>query len=281
MGRVLMVRNMKLGEGLPKICVPLTAANFDNLICAVRGLSGSTFDFVEWRADFYEAFRDTGARTKALQMLRNELGETPILFTIRTKEEGGQADISVEEYEAINRNVIETGLADLVDVELMKGDDVMKHLCASAQNSFIQTKESIAQTRSIRATCKEIPENNTSLSTVKIVGSRHDFQKTPDESIIIESLCNMQSLGADVAKFAVMPTCERDVLTLLSATIAMKESHNDIPFITMSMGSLGAVSRVCGSLTGSAVTFGTVGNASAPGQLPADLLKTFLEHLSI
>ncbi len=257
MGHILMVRNMKLGEGLPKICVPLTETTFDALVYAVRNLSDSTFDFVEWRADFYEAFRDSEARTEALQMLRDELGETPILFTIRTKEEGGQADISVAEYESINRNVVETGFADLVDVELMKGDDVMKRLCKAASDTAH------------------------SCSPVKIVGSRHDFQKTPDKSVIIDSLCRMQNLGADVAKFAVMPTCERDVLTLLSATIAMKESHNNTPFITMSMGPLGAVSRVCGSLTGSAVTFGTVGNASAPGQLPANLLKTFLENLTL
>ena len=89
----------------------------------------------------------------------------------------------------------------------------------------------------------------------------------------------MQELGTDVAKFAVMPTCERDVLTLLSATLTMKEQHNDTPVITMSMGRLGALSRVCGTLSGSAVTFGTAGRASAPGQLPADLLKTFLESL--
>ena len=89
----------------------------------------------------------------------------------------------------------------------------------------------------------------------------------------------MQELGADIAKYAVMPNSELDVLTLLSATIIMKKNHSNTPVITMSMGKLGAISRVCGSLSGSAVTFGTAGHASAPGQLPADILKTFLEHL--
>lgn len=194
-------------------------------------------------------------------MLRGILGEIPILFTIRTKEEGGQADISTEEYLEINRSVIESGLADLVDVELMKGDEVMNALVAAAQCSFVQSA-------------------NNSGTTVKIVGSRHNFEKTPEEAEIVESLCKMQSLGADIAKFAVMPTCERDVLTLLSATLTMKEMHPDTPVITMSMGHLGALSRICGTLTGSAVTFGTAGRASAPGQLPADLLKTFLETLA-
>ena len=219
-------------------------------------------------ADFYDGFCDETVRNDALRMLRNELGEIPILFTIRTKEEGGQAAISAEEYTAVNRSVIESGLADLVDVELMKGDEIMQTLCEAAHRAVItdgQTADS---------------EVSSTAHTVKIVGSRHDFNKTPEEALIIGSLCKMQELGADVAKYAVMPTCERDVLTLLSATVTMKEKYNSTPVITMSMGRLGALSRVCGTLSGSAVTFGTAGRASAPGQLPADLLKTFLESLA-
>lgn len=267
MGSVVTIRNMKLGEGLPKICVPLTDTNLDDLKRSAQELSGTSFDFVEWRADFYDGFCDEQVRMEALKLLRMELGDIPVLFTIRTKEEGGQADISIEEYESVNRSVIESGLADLVDVELSKGDGVMKNLVSAARRT--EKPEELSPDSM----------NPSGRTVVKIVGSRHDFDKTPDESFIVESLCRMQELGADVAKFAVMPKCERDVLTLLSATVTMKEKHNDTPVITMSMGRLGSLSRVCGSLSGSAVTFGTAGRASAPGQLPADLLKTFLENL--
>ena len=249
----IQVRNMLIGDGLPKICIPLTDTDFCPLKQSAQTLLESPCDFVEWRADFYDGFRDESRRNSALLMLREILGDIPILFTIRTKEEGGQADISTEEYLEINHSVIESGLADLVDVELMKGDEVTKTLAEAAHQTA---------------------------PAVRIVGSRHDFHKTPAESEIVESLCKMQTLGADIAKYAVMPTCERDVLTLLSATMTMKEHHPETPVITMSMGRLGAVSRVCGTLSGSAVTFGTAGNASAPGQLPADLLKTFLEALA-
>lgn len=269
MKHVVQVRNMILGEGLPKICVPLTDTTLDSLLKSVRNLSGTPFDFVEWRADFYEGLCDSDARTRALKCLRDELGDVPVLFTIRTIEEGGQAALSVDEYEAINRAVIESGLADLVDVELSKGDEIMRNLCAAAHGSATGSKsDHIAETGSV-------PKH-----AVAIIASKHDFAKTPSETEIVTDLCKMQELGADVAKYAVMPTCERDVLTLLSATVTMKEKHNDTPVITMSMGRLGAVSRVCGTLSGSAVTFGTAGNASAPGQLPADLLKTFLESLA-
>lgn len=256
----VQVRNMTLGTGCPKICIPLTDTDLSHLKQSAQTVLDSPCDFIEWRADFYAGFREEHKRTEALSMLREILGEIPILFTIRTRKEGGQADISTEEYLEINRSVIESGLADLVDVELMKGDEVMNALVAAAQCSFVQSA-------------------NNSGTTVKIVGSRHNFEQTPEEAEIVESLCKMQSLGADIAKFAVMPTCERDVLTLLSATLTMKEMHPDTPVITMSMGRLGVISRVCGSFTGSSVTFGTAGQASAPGQLPADRLKSFLDYL--
>ncbi len=251
MGSVVQVRNLTLGEGLPKICIPLTDTDLHSLLRSAQTLQNSPCDLVEWRADFYGDFRNEACCIEALQELRRVLGEIPLLFTIRTSEEGGQADISTKEYEVINLAVINSGFADLVDVELSKGDDVMIRLCAAAHHS----------------------------SNTKIVASKHDFKKTPAESEIVGSLCKMQELGADIAKYAVMPKNERDVLTLLSATLIMKEQHSDTPVITMSMGQLGAVSRVCGSLSGSAVTFGTAGNASAPGQLPADILKSFLEYL--
>ena len=83
----------------------------------------------------------------------------------------------------------------------------------------------------------------------------------------------MQELGCDLAKAAVMPQTEKDVLTLLEATLEMKEEHPRTPVITMSMGAMGAITRSGGGRFGSAVTFGTAGPASAPGQLPAELLK--------
>lgn len=251
MPSVIQVRNLKLGEGLPKICIPLTDPNAESLKKSLDVLMDSPCDLVEWRADFYENFQNENLRNETLKILRQRLGDIPLLFTIRTSREGGQAVIETEEYESINRSVIQTGLVDLVDVELSRGDGLISDLAALAHESGVM-----------------------------IVGSCHDFEKTPSKEDIIKTLCRMQELGADLAKYAVMPQCEQDVLTLLDATVTMKTEHSDTPVITMSMGKLGMLSRVCGSFSGSAVTFGTAGRASAPGQLPADLLKTILNNLT-
>ena len=242
MGAIVKVRNVKLGDGMPKICIPVTDTNLDDLKKSVNLIRNTPFDLIEWRADFYTGMEDPEVRTKAMTLFRNALGNIPVLFTIRTRVEGGMMEIDTETYTKTILAVIDSGLIDLVDV---------KTIVAAAHRVG-----------------------------VKVVASRHDFTATPDKNIIISNLCLMQSLGADIVKFAVMPQCERDVLTLLDATLTMKEEHSDTPVITMSMSPTGVISRICGQLVGSCVTFGTAGKASAPGQIPANLLSTFLQTLA-
>lgn len=244
------VRNVTFGEGLPKICIPITDSNLEELVPSIEALKKAPYDFVEWRADFYQGIEDNEIRFKAMTFIREQLAETPVLFTIRTSTEGGKLEISTEDYIKLNCDVIKSGLVDLVDVELTRGDDTMKKIVTCAN------------------------ENE-----VKIVGSIHDNAATPSKDQIVHHLTQMQVLGADIAKCAVMPQSARDVMTLLDATLTMREQHPDTPVITMAMGKQGVISRVCGSIFGSSVTFGTAGRASAPGQLPADLLATFLVSL--
>lgn len=86
-------------------------------------------------------------------------------------------------------------------------------------------------------------------------------------------------MGADIPKIAVMPQSAGDVLTLLSATEEMARCYADRPIITMSMSSQGVISRLCGEVFGSSMTFGAVGQVSAPGQIPVDQLCQALEIL--
>ena len=109
--------------------------------------------------------------------------------------------------------------------------------------------------------------------------SNHDFDKTPSFDEITGRLIGMKKLGADVAKLACMPNSAKDVLTLLSATESVKSQYPDEPIITMSMGKLGAISRISGEIFGSALTFGSAKKASAPGQLEVTTLQQILRAL--
>ena len=98
---------------------------------------------------------------------------------------------------------------------------------------------------------------------------------------MVARLTAMQQAGADLPKLAVMPRSPSDVLDLLAATAEMAEHHPETPVITMSMGALGAVSRLCGEAFGSAMTFAKPGQASAPGQVALDVVNEVLESLRL
>lgn len=111
---------------------------------------------------------------------------------------------------------------------------------------------------------------------IGVIVSQHDFKKTPEASNLITTMEQMAGYGADVCKIAVMPKSLADVAALLLATGTMKENHPETLLITMSMGRTGCVSRLCGGLFGSVMSFGSMGKASAPGQVSAKALSDVL-----
>ena len=86
-----------------------------------------------------------------------------------------------------------------------------------------------------------------------MIGSNHDFEKTPPEDEIIRRLEYMGQQEADIAKIAVMPQTEKDVVTLLQATTDYYDKGNTKPIVTMSMGGTGMISRLVGETFGSAM----------------------------
>ena len=244
------LRKVEIGTGKPKVIVPVVAATTEEILEKACQLRDVALDVVEWRVDFFEAADDAAAVLDTLAKLRDALGEIPILVTFRTKKEGGEREISMEAYTALNRAVAQSGLADAVDVEVFSGDAVVR--------------ENIA---------------NIHAAGVAVVGSNHEFGVTPPEEELVARLCKQQELGCDILKIAVMPNSKQDVLTLLSATEEMYRNHARQPLVTMSMGAQGVLSRLCGEVFGSSMTFGAMGQVSAPGQIPVEQLNAMLEML--
>ena len=248
--KAVKVRNLTIGEGMPKICVPIVGETVEEILRAAKEIPEVPADLVEWRADWFEKVFEIEEVIDLLGKLRQVLGEMPLLFTFRTKAEDGEKEIGTQQYMALNKAVIETGKIDLVDVEVFAQAEAMGEIIDMARQYG-----------------------------VKVVGSNHDFAKTPDKEEIIRRLCHMQTVGADLLKIAVMPQSEKDVITLLSATQEMASEYAERPIITMSMAGAGTVSRISGEIFGSSVTFGAVKKASAPGQIGVKQLKSILEIL--
>ncbi len=246
----VVVRNVKIGEGIPKICVPIVGVTKEDIVNEAKTFKDIPADVVEWRVDWFEHVFDIEKVKEVLVELRAALEDTPLLFTFRTSKEGGEKAIEPQAYAALNKAAAATGNVDLVDVEAFTGDEVVKDIIEAAHKAG-----------------------------VKVVASNHDFDKTPEQADIVGRLCKMQELGADIPKIAVMPQSKKDVITLLAATEEMVREHADRPIITMSMAGTGVISRLCGEVFGSALTFGAAKKASAPGQMGVNDLETVLNLL--
>ncbi len=255
----VIIRDTLIGEGRPKICASIVAGTFEGIIAKAGVIRGLPVDIAEWRVDWFaEAFGESReARltmeavktiTRTLGALKEALGGLPLLFTFRTAAEGGERAMPPGDYEELNLMAAESGGVDLVDVELFTTGNRMQAIADAVH-----------------------------MNQVLVVGSSHDFDKTPPQKELVRRMCLMQDQGADIVKAAVMPRSMADVLTLLAATAEMRERHPQTPVAMMSMGALGVVSRLAGESFGSALTFGAAGRASAPGQVGVEELAGVLE----
>lgn len=247
----VITREKVLGGALPLICLPLVAGEKSSLIMQAGENAALKPDMIEWRVDSFEAGENLQEMTDALLAVRNEIGNIPLIFTCRYIKEGGFREISQDMRIKIINAALETGEVDLIDFEISNGNALVT-----------QIKESVRK------------------SGAKLILSYHNFQKTPEEEFIYNKLLEAGSLGADVAKLAVMPADFRDVLKLLNATLRAREEALEIPIITMSMGEIGKVTRIVGGYFGSDLTFAVGKESSAPGQVPVADLRSIWKVLT-
>ena len=278
-------RSIPAPGGLPAVAVSLTGPSLAQARTQAHSAVGAGADVLELRVDLLEetgavaAPEPLDAATAAAQVLEclRGLGEiiaadgadagagAPLLLTCRTAAEGGRARLDDTAYAALLRSVLD-GLTDwtperrpaAIDVEVQRG--CLPQICAQAHALDID-----------------------------VVASFHDFEATPADEALEEVLARMAREGADLAKIAVWPTTADDVARLLGvcarATAGAGEGADlGVPVAAMSMGALGAVSRVAPAF-GSALTFAVVpdeqgqSRASAPSQLPLQDVRRCLELL--
>ena len=259
--RTATVRGIELGRARPEIIVPLVGAYEDELLAQAEAAVGTRARIMEWRLDrFRPDLEDTGEHREAvlaaLPALRAQLGpDRALLVTFRTETEGGGRPIADRDLGILldalisGRRAGTQSVVDLVDIETARDPRTVERVISAAHRH----------------------------GTV-VVGSHHDVEGTPPEAELVEILRAQRRLGADVPKIAVTPRSARDVLTLLSASLTVAEDLSG-PHIAISMGTLGASTRVAAETFGSAATFATAGEGSAPGQLRAEDVAGMLELL--
>ena len=255
-----------MNERKVKIIVPITGADEETILKEAAAISVTKTDCVEWRFDLakglyaidtstepVEASVDEASENllKVLKELAGTLEGKKLLFTIRTKRQGGEFPDNPEVYERLVSDAVKSGDIGLVDLEDTVAADSFGRILGLAKKNGVRT-----------------------------IASYHNFAFTPEVDEIIDKFMILRSSGADILKTAFMPVTPKDVAAVLYATAKFKEEDKgQHEMITMSMGDLGRISRVSGAVFGSDYTFAMVGETSAPGQMQIDKVLEMMEML--
>ena len=232
----IKIKGHEIAAFKPVICVPVMGKTKNQLVDQIKDCLQKGAFLIEWRADFYEHIMDKDAVCDTLRELASLDDKMILIFTIRSNKQGGEGSLATEYFEELLTAVADTGAADFIDVEFTEHANVKTLISRLQQNGS------------------------------RVITSHHNFSLTPSKGEMLELLEAMTVANADIVKLAVMPNSREDVVNLLDITRQYCENHDRLA-ITMSMGSLGQISRVAGAAFGSCVTFASVAEASAPGQL--------------
>ena len=236
--KICKVKNITIGEGMPKVCVPVINRNHQDIIAELMRLEKLDIDLIELRIDYFADLLND----QELISLFNEIASLSltkgIILTYRSEKEGGNGQLSIQEYIELYKLAVSSNAFDIYDV--------------------------ITLTSLIHQAGK------------KVLMSMHDFKRTPSIDTMMEKFKLMDSSEADIFKIAVMPEDYKEVLALMETSLRAKEIY-DRPIVTISMSNMGLATRLLGEQFGSAITFGKADNGSAPGQIDVDSLKQVLK----
>lgn len=241
------VKQINLGQLPVKTIVPITAKTKEQALAQAQHIANNpAADIAEFRIDLLDFAKNTKQVIELGHEVNQILKDKPLIATIRTHHEGGQMTVSDQDYAKIYTQYLAQPFMQLLDIEMYRETALVSKLTQLAHQK-----------------------------NVLVVMSNHDFHQTPSEQDIIQRLLQQDKMGADILKIAVMPNSKDDVFTLMNATLNVSQKTNK-PLLTMSMGRLGTISRIATANMGGSLSFGMMGEASAPGQINVNQLKEIL-----
>ncbi|HBM81453.1 MAG: type I 3-dehydroquinate dehydratase [Clostridiales bacterium] len=242
--KTINIKGKIIGGDKPLICIPIMPMNNDEVVEECEYVKDKKPDMVEWRADFYSNVHDLNSILSVLDYIKRTIPQFPLIFALRSDEEGGHAAIEEDKRIGIIDKVIRAGLIDIVDIEIQK--------------------------------CREIIDMSKRNGIYTIV-SYYNFKETPKETLMLSKLVEAQNEGADIVKIAVKPKNYFDVIALFNSALTFKEKYGSIPEIDISMSRIGNISRFAGVYFGSSVTFASGLKSSDSGKIPIEKLRMLFD----
>lgn len=243
------------------ICVPIPikSANLLEFKTRFEKAMKSNPDLIELRYDYIDNSQLITQKF-VKDLLANIAPKIPVIFTFRDHKEGGQTKLDKMTQIKILKTLI-LSQPNYLDVEM---DTEKKYL-----SEFI-----------------DLANQN----DVKLIFSHHNFKEAPSYEIIEEQIQGFlkklkQELGLDsetlekvIIKLVFKANSFRDNLVVLKLC---REFSKKIKIISFCMGTLGIFSRILCVLNGSFLTYGSMVEETAPGQINIkdirDALNFFLD----
>lgn len=206
-------------------------------VAAIRKAASLGAGLLELRVDTF-ATADPGELAASFEKLKKNT-DLPILLTIRSEKEGGQARLTERQRAHLYETLIP--FSDLVDIELSSG--ILKAVVNFAKRA-----------------------------RKRVIISHHDFVSTPGDKKLKKTVESARSSGGDIVKIAAMVN-SRDDLRRLAGLLTGEEG-----LIVIGMGPLGRPSRVFFPMLGSLVAYCPVTKSTAPGQLSLREMRSELKR---
>ena len=198
-------------------------------------------DILEIRLDLL-GIKDTKSALEMITGLKEEVN-LPCIATNRLPVDGGKWEGPEKKRIQLLLDILP--VVDAVDVELAAAADLREKLISSAHE--------LGKT---------------------VIVSHHDFNGTTSMEKIKDMLEMAWQSGGDIAKFAAKANSPADTMNLLRVTHEATR-----PVCMIAMGDLGKHTRVIAPFYGSVLTYGSIGEAVAPGQLNIAELKRMMKVL--
>ena len=228
---MIKIGKTELGK-IPRIAISVGDREDNKLIKSLF------VDILEIRVDQFK--KTEPVYVKNIIKKRKKIG-VPLILTIRSKEEGGQRDVSNELKSKIFEENIP--LVNAVDIELKS--PILSEVVKTARKN------------------KKI-----------VIISWHNFKMTPNDKMLKDILTKAKKSGAHLIKIAAKANREKDLNRLMRFTIENKSKN----IITISLGEIGSISRLTFPGLGSLITYAYINKPSGLGQRTLDELQ---EHLRV
>lgn len=262
--RTLEIDDLVLEIGRPKIAVPVTGRNHDEIITQCEDTVEGPCDIIEWRADYYlnavEELEDKVEKMKIQPDILRILHDIdyvsdsrPVIFTLRGGNQGGEKPINRKTVFDLGRIVAQSKLVSIIDMDLF-------------------AEQGPVDVAALKKQVETIHEYG-----VKVILAYHNFSHMPGREEILNAVKYMRQLGADICKIAVTVNADEQWKELMDICSRVTEGDQG-PVIFLAMGKEGVPTRIAGGKVGSCITYAIGTEATAPGQLYAEDLSKILDE---